>query len=222
MFYHFHPYEVFINPSTQKLIMGTLPPPRFSTKELKKEDVDFPYGSCDNQLWRVIDKIFNLNFLYDNSIQAINQRKDFLVKNHIGICDIVASCNREKIDASDIGMRDVILRDILGYLEKYPNIDTIIFTGGYCKNSPEYFLRKLLKENQIKYENIDKEIPKRNRFYFKKRYINTISLTSPSNAANRSIGANKIYKKNKLKDKNYTTFDFRVNQYKKVFKTDTQ
>jgi G:T/U-mismatch repair DNA glycosylase len=217
MFYHYHPYEVFINNNTTKLIVGTLPPPRFCTKELKKEDVDFSYGSADNLLWKVIDKIFEQNFLYNNSQKAIEQRKNFLIKNKIGICDIVKSCHREKIDASDIGMRDIKLRDILGYLKIYSNIDTIIFTGGYCKNSPEYFFRKVLKEQNIKYENISNEVPKVHIFNFFNKSIKTISLTSPSNAANRSIGANKIYKETKLKNSSYTTFDFRVDQYKKVF-----
>lgn len=115
-------------------------------------------------------------------------------------------------------MKDVELRDILFYLENYNNISTIIFTGGLCKNSPEYFLRKILQKNNISIENISEEIPKTNQFYFKNRLIKTISLTSPSNAANRSIGANKLFKENKKLDKNYTTFDFRVSQYKEVFK----
>jgi len=217
MFYHFHPYKVFINKQTTKIIVGTLPPYRFCTKDLKNQDVDFNYGSCDNLLWRVIDKIYNLNFLYDNTKLAIKQRKEFLIKNNIGICDIVESCKRKKLDASDIGMEDIKLRDILKFLKEYPNIDTIIFTGGYCKNSPEYFLRKVLKQNNILYENISDEIPKTHKFYYEKRQIQTISLTSPSNAANRSIGANKIYKENKKNNPKYSTFDFRVDQYKNVF-----
>ncbi len=124
----------------------------------------------------------------------------------------------KKIDASDIGMQDVVLRDILWFLKKYTNIDTIIFTGGLCKNSPEYFLRKVLKENSITYNLLDESIPKIHTFKYDNREIKTISLTSPSNAANRSIGANPYYKEQKQKNKNYTTFDFRVEQYEKVFK----
>jgi len=198
--------------------MGTLPPPRFYIKEYKKEDVLFCYGSKDNLLWKVLNKIYNLDLLFDNSLEAVEQRKSFLLKNKIGICDIVESCQREKIDASDIGMKHVKLRDIIYYLGKYDKITTIIFTGGYCKNSPEYFLRKVLKEENIVFENISNEIPKIHKFKFNKRTIKTISLSSPSNAANRSIGANEIFKKNKKLDKNYTTFDFRVSQYKDVFK----
>lgn len=218
MFFHFHPYAPFINSNTTKIIVGTLPPPRFCTKEYKKEDVLFCYGSADNLLWRILDRIFALDLRFDNSQEAVIQRKTFLENNHIGICDIVDSCNREKVDASDIGMRDVKLRDMLGYLKKYPKIDTLIFTGGYCKNSPEYFLRKILKEAKIAYNNIDTNLPKKHQFIFENRTITTISLTSPSNAANRSIGANTYYKEQKAINKNYTTVDFRQAQYEKVFR----
>lgn len=219
MFNHFHPFKPFLNKDTKRIIVGTLPPPRFCTKEYKKEDVLFCYGSQDNLLWRVLDKAFELNLVFDNSKEAVIQRKDFLIKNQIGICDIVDFCKREKVDASDIGMSQIVLRDMLGYLKEYENIDTLIFTGGLCKNSPEYFLRKILKENNIKIKKIDDNIPKINQFVFEGRIIKTISLTSPSNAANRSIGANAYYKKRKTEDKNYSTFDFRLEQYKKVFTT---
>lgn len=219
MFFHFHPYEPFIKKDTKAIIVGTLPPPRFCTKEYKQNDVLFCYGSQDGQLWKALDIIFSLNLKFDNTKEAVNQRKEFLTKNKIGICDIVESCQREKIDASDIGMQNVVLRDILGYLKKYKNIETIIFTGGLCKNSPEYFLRKVLKDQKIKYQIINDEIPKINRFTYEQRIIKTISLTSPSNAANRSIGANKTYKIKKEQNPKYTTFDFRVEQYEKVFKS---
>lgn len=217
MFFHFHPYEPFLNEDTKTIIMGTLPPPRFCLNEYKKEDVLFCYGSKDNLLWKVLDKIYNLKLSYDNSNKAIIQRKEFLIKHHIGICDIVESCNREKIDASDIGMLDVNLRDILTYIKKYKNIETIIFTGGYCKNSPEYFLKQILKNNRIDYIQTKNEIPKESVFEFQNRKIKTVSLTSPSNAANRSIGANDKYKENKRVNKEYSTFDFRYDQYKKIF-----
>ena len=65
----------------------------------------------------------------------------------------------------------------------------------------------------------NKEIPKVHSFNYDNRVIQSISLTSPSNAANRFIGSTKIYKENKRNNKNYSTFDFRVEQYQKVFKT---
>ena len=74
MFFHQHPYAPFIKKNTKKLIVGTLPPPRFSTGELLEKDVDFCYGSYYNSLWSFIDKIHNLNLRYDNSKEAIEER----------------------------------------------------------------------------------------------------------------------------------------------------
>ena len=217
MFKHFHPFKPFINKETEKIIIGTLPPPRFCTKEYKKEDVLFCYGSADNQLWRVLNKVFDLNLPFDNSQKAVTLRKEFLKKHKIGVCDIVDSCKREKIDASDLGMKDIVLRDILSYLKNYPNINTLVFTGGYCKNSPEYFFRKVLKQQNLKFTKTDDTIPKKHKFSFNNKEYKTISLSSPSNAANRSIGSNILYKEKKKINPNYNTFDFRFDQYKKVF-----
>jgi G:T/U-mismatch repair DNA glycosylase len=201
------------------IIVGTLPPPRFCTNELKPKDVEFPYGSAENLLWPCLQEAFNENFLFETTGQAIENRKQFLIKHHIGVCDIVASCQREKIDASDLGMKNIKLRDILGYLKQYPSIQSIIFTGGNSKNGPEYFLRQVLKEAHINYTLVNKDIPKIHHFIFETRDIKTISLTSPSNAANRFIGSCAHYKEQKAINSEYTTMDFRTQQYEHVFKT---
>ena len=134
MFYHAHPYEPFFPQGATKLIVGTLPPPRFASGKLKKGDVDFCYGSISGLLWPVLDRIFDLNLLFETTEEAIIQRKEFLATRGIGVCDIVHSCMREKIDASDLGMKQVQLRDLIAYLHKYSTIDTLLFTGGNSKN----------------------------------------------------------------------------------------
>ena len=126
---------------------------------------------------------------------------DFLKKNQFGICDIVESCTKTKLDASDKSMQDIKLRDILGYLKKFPNIDKIFFTGKSSINSPFYFFKKVLKENNIS---------------FLDRNIFTFSLISPSNAANKAISSNKIYKYKKSLKEDFSIFDFRVFEYKKA------
>ena len=238
MFYHEHPYQPFIKDNTDKLIVGTLPPPRFSTGELIKRDVDFCYGSYYNSLWLYIDRIHDLNLKFESTNEAIEQRKNFLIEHKIGVCDIVASCTRNKVDASDLGMENIQLRNLIGYLEKFPSVNTILFTGGNSKNGPEYFFRKHLKEFNLKLELVSNEIPRVHQFKLQgpagpvhasqsntvlrctqneMRIIKTTSLTSPSGSANRAIGSNPVYKKNKLENSKYTTFDFRVAQYKSWF-----
>lgn len=218
MFLHQHPYQPFINHDTTKLIVGTLPPPRFSTGELLEKDVDFCYGSYYNSLWLFIDKIHNLNLRYDNSQDAIHERKEFLIKHKIGVCDIVESAEREKIDASDLGMKNIKLRNVIQYLEEYPTIDTLLFTGGNSKNGPEYFFRKQIKKHHIKLQVVSDQVPRIHTFTLRNnRTIKTVSLTSGSGAANISISRLPLYKQLKASNPEFNTFDFRVMQYREFF-----
>lgn len=221
LFLHEHPYEIFIPEGTKGIIIGTLPPPRFSLGKLKKEDVDFCYGSCDGMLWPVLDRIFDLQLRYDNSAEAVAERKEFLKKNKLGICDIVASCRREKIDASDLGMTQIELRDILLQIRTHHELRTLIFTGGNSKNGPEYLFRRQLKEHGVKLVCESDVVPRKHTFLYADRQITTISLTSPSNAANRAIGSTVLYKRKKVENPEYSTLDFRIDQYKSVFLPDS-
>ncbi|WP_299225037.1 uracil-DNA glycosylase family protein [uncultured Psychroserpens sp.] len=222
MFFHKHPYEPFIKEDTTKLIVGTLPPPRFTTGNLLEKDVDFCYGSYYNSLWLFIDKIHNLNLRYDNSQAAIEERKEFLITHKIGVCDIVESAERDKIDASDLGMKNIKLRNLLNYLEDFPKIDTILFTGGNSKNGPEYFFRRHIKSYGLKLKVVSNEVPRIHQFEWpsdskKRRLIKTVSLTSGSGAANISISRLPLYKQLKAKNPKFNTFDFRVLQYRAFF-----
>ncbi len=219
MFYHLHPYSPFIPENTTKLIVGTLPPPRFTTGEIKEGDVDFCYGSRDGQLWIILDKIFNLNLKFETTAEAIQQREKFLKSRNIGICDMVASAKRDKVDASDIGMLEVELRDMVAILQKHPKIDTLLFTGGNSKNGPEYFFRKNLKEYNIPLKLVSNEVPRIHKVTLPdtNRTVKTVSLTAPSGAANRAVGSLEAYKKMKEQFPEKTTIDFRVEQYRPFF-----
>ena len=217
MFVHKHPYPPFIQNDTTKLIVGTLPPPRFSLGELLEKDVNFCYGSYYNSLWLYIDKIHSLGLRYDNSLEAIEERKQFLIQHKIGVCDIVERAERKKMDASDLGMTNIKLRNLVGYLEKYPNIDTLLFTGGNSKNGPEYFFRQHIRDYNIKLKVVSNKVPRIHSFELENRKIKTISLTSASGSANRAIGSMPLYQHLKTKNPNFTTFDFRVMQYREFF-----
>ena len=219
MFHHVHPYRPFIPENATKLIVGTLPPPRFTTGELKEGDVDFCYGSRDGMLWVILDKMFDLGLKYENTAEAIEQRERFLIKRGIGICDMVESSRRDKIDASDLGMQHVEMRNMIQILRDHPKIEMLLFTGGNSKNGPEYFFRRHIKEigEPINLKVISNEVPRVHQFVLDGRLINTVSLTAPSGSANRSIGGMQLYKDLKLKDPEFNTIDFRILQYKGYF-----
>lgn len=161
--------------------------------------------------------IFNLRLRYDNSEEAVCQRQAFLRQKKIGICDIVEACTRERIDASDLGMRDIQLRDIMRQIALHPTLHTLVFTGGNSKNGPEYLFRRQLHDHGLRLSCIKEESPRLHRFSFDNREITTISLISPSNTANRSIGSSDLYKRRRIEDPGYTTFDYRLEQYRGVF-----
>ena len=217
IFSHIHPYEPFLFQEATKLIVGTLPPPRFTSRDLKTDDVDFCYGSRDGQLWPILNQIFDLNLVYETTENAVEQRKNFLISRKIGICDIVQKAERIKIDASDLGMQNIVLRDVLSYIKAYPNVDTLLFTGGNSKNGPEYFFRKHLKENNLKLEVISSLVPRIHSFNIDNRTIKTVSLIAPSGAANRAVGSLDAYKLLKNKNPKFNTIDFRVLQYAQYF-----
>ena len=118
-------------------------------------------------------------------------------------------------------MSNVKLRGVIDYLKQFPNIETILFTGGNSKNGPEYFFRKHIKEYNIKLELVSNEIPRIHQFKIpitsENRIIKTVSLTSYSGSANRAIGSNPLYKQLKAKNPKFNTFDFRVMQYREFF-----
>ena len=81
-------------------------------------------------LWPVLDEIFHLGLRFDNSREAVKERQDFLIREKLGICDIVASCKRNKIDASDLGMTEIRLRNIIEQLQ----LDQTLKIGDFMKD----------------------------------------------------------------------------------------
>ncbi|MDX1328444.1 MAG: uracil-DNA glycosylase family protein [Arenibacter sp.] len=228
-FLHTHPYPPFLFPEATKLIVGTLPPPRFTTGDLKEGDVNFCYGSRDGQLWPILDRIFGLKLSYEETELAIQERKQFLLDRQIGICDIVKSAERVKVDASDLGLQSIEFRDMFKYLQQYPKINTLLFTGGNSKNGPEYLFRKYVKEFGVQLHQVSSRIPRIHQFALPQPYSNpamdgksgrlirTVSLTAPSGAANRAVGSMEAYKRMKLNNPEINTVDFRVIQYREFF-----
>lgn len=212
-----HPYPPFLPDNCQKLIVGTIPPPRFSTGELFKDDVDFCYGSKFGLLWPIMERLFDCELDYENTSKAIEQRKQLLASNQIGICDMVESCNRDRMEASDLGMRNIVLRNVTEVLSRNPSVQRILFMGGASKNGPEYLFYKLIKDLHLKIDLQRSVSPRIHVLYLEDRSVECVSLISPSSAANRSIGSHPAYKKKKALNTEYTTLDFRVSQFAQFF-----
>ncbi len=179
-----HPFPPFITYTANKLIIGTIPPHRFCKEKAQKNlhytDVDFYYGSKDNEFWGLIGSIFNKSFIMENTHEAVQQRKNFLEENGIGITDIIESCRRENESSSDNKLEEITYSNIRFLLESHASIDTLIYTSRFVK----ICMNKALKT----YHSIDKN--DRNRKYVMingKKYTVWI-LFSPSPQALRGLG----------------------------------
>lgn len=116
-----------------------------------------------------------------------------------------------------MGMQEVQLRDFFSYLDQVPKVQTLLFTGGDNKNGPTYFFKRYLESKGLSLALENDAVTRQHSFTYNKRRLTTYSLTAPSGAANRDVGSMAAYKAQKAKDPSFTTLDFRVQQYQKVF-----
>lgn len=119
------------------LIVGTMLPPRIcdgvldGSKLKDLEDVYFFYESYKNQFYPLISLVENVVFSYKNTKEAIQERIDWLKKNHYGMADIIKSCIQKDdlVQDSAIDEESIEYNPIDELLEKYPNITSLIFTS---------------------------------------------------------------------------------------------
>jgi len=198
----FHPYEPFIPDDATKLIIGSIPPHRFCKDvnnqifgEVQNDDVRFYYGSNVNSFWPIIGNIYNIQFDFQNTELAIQQRISFLQDINIGITDIIASCDRNNNGAQDSDLFNITYKNIRDLLINNPQINTLIYTSDFIKICVNNIFNTYHRSTQ--YGNRRKTVTINNTDY------DVWILYSPSRNALRNMGENGNNR--------------RKNQYKKVF-----
>jgi agmatine deiminase len=196
-----HPYLDFVPQGTEILIIGTTPPPRFYKyqKKLFDTDVDFYYGSNRNHFWRILGQVFNTKFEFENTDEAVEQRKDFLTKHKMGITDMVDCLDHSNPNSAlDSDITNIKFRDVWSILLEQVSINKIFFTSHSQKNSAkqlflDYLNQKGLSDGYTKLDN--KEIILLNNH----REIELSSLISPSGRVAQSEKRLKQYQSSFLK-----------------------
>ena len=179
-----HPFNPYIPEGATKLIIGTIPPPRFcsTTPELKEEDVFFYYGSCDNSFWPLVGKAINKEFTYTNSELSITEIKKTLRSMNMGITDIIKSCIHEDGKATDDNLKDIKDKDIEDLLKENTQIDTLIYTSE--------FVKKLINNHFKTYHTLIPDHPKEQSVKINEKTYKVHILYSPSPLALRNMGEN--------------------------------
>ncbi|MBQ8627375.1 MAG: DNA-deoxyinosine glycosylase [Agathobacter sp.] len=92
-----HTFEPVFNKESKILILGSFP-------SVKSRENNFYYGHPQNRFWKVLAKVFEVNVP-----QTIEEKKAFLLENHIAVWDVIESCTI--IGSSDTSIRDVVVND---------------------------------------------------------------------------------------------------------------
>lgn len=110
-----HPIPPVYNRDSKILILGSFP-------SVKSREQQFFYGHKQNRFWRVMAQVLECEVPQD-----IPQKRAMLIKHHVAVWDVIASC--EIIGSSDASIRDVVPNDLSDILSS-ADIKAIYTNGG--------------------------------------------------------------------------------------------
>lgn len=131
--------------NSEILILGSFP-------SVKSRETKFFYGHKQNRFWKIVAEIFDCTVP-----QTVNEKKRFLIDNHIALWDVIAQC--EITGSSDLSIKNAEANN-LDIILNSANIKKIFVNG---KTAEKYY----------------------NKYLFEKTGINAVCLpsTSPANAS---------------------------------------
>ena len=129
-----HPIPPVWNSESQILLLGTMPSPA-------SRNAGFFYMHAQNRFWRLLFAVFGEELTYTNKgfstaqttmqeranlAAAIKERRDFLIRHHIALWDVLASC--EIKGAADASIRSATPNDFTKIFEQ-SKIRRVFCTG---------------------------------------------------------------------------------------------
>ena len=156
-----HKIPPVYNKNSQILILGSFP-------SVKSREGRFFYHHKQNRFWKVLSTIVN-----DVLPETIDEKKDFLLKNHIAVWDVIASCDIEGSSDSSIknavpnDFSDILIRKIYTnggtayklyhkYCEKVTGIKAMKLPSTSPANA-SYSLDRLISEWKVIADQISKD-----------------------------------------------------------------
>ena len=140
-----HNIQPVFDKNSEILILGSFP-------SVKSRETKFFYGHKQNRFWKIVAEIFDCTVP-----QTVNEKKRFLIDNHIALWDVIAQC--EITGSSDLSIKNAEANN-LDIILNSANIKKIFVNG---KTAEKYY----------------------NKYLFEKTGINAVCLpsTSPANAS---------------------------------------
>lgn len=109
-----HPIEPIYDRNSQILILGSFP-------SVKSREEGFFYGHPQNRFWRVLSAVCKVEIPV-----TTEEKKKFLLENHIAVWDVIASC--DIVGSSDSSIKNVVPNDLKKIIDVAP-IEKIFVNG---------------------------------------------------------------------------------------------
>lgn len=109
-----HPISPVFDKDSKVLILGSFP-------SVRSREVNFFYGHPQNRFWKVIASVFD-----EDVPVTIEEKKAFLLRNHIALWDVIHSC--DITGSSDTSIKNVMANDLRIILD-VADIRTIYVNG---------------------------------------------------------------------------------------------
>ena len=116
-----HPISPVYDSDSEILILGSFP-------SVKSREEGFFYGHKQNRFWKVVAAVFG-----EETPETIEEKRAFLLRNHIAVWDVIHSCEIE--GSSDSSIRNVTVND-LNEILKVADIRDIYVNG---KTAEKYY-----------------------------------------------------------------------------------
>ncbi len=130
-----HPFPPLFDGSSEILILGSFP-------SVKSREQQFFYGHPQNRFWRVTAAVFQ-----QDVPQTIDEKRAFLLRNHIALWDVIASC--EITGSSDSSIRNVVPND-LSPIFTAAQIRQVFVNGGTAAKYYEKYQKNTLGRDAIR------------------------------------------------------------------------
>ena len=118
-----HPFPPVYDAESEILILGSFP-------SVKSREIMFYYGHPQNRFWRVLAAVYNADVPHNT-----DEKTRFLLKHHIALWDVLASC--EITGSADSSIKNAVPNDLSVILSR-ADIRRI-YTNG--KTSEKYYKR---------------------------------------------------------------------------------
>lgn len=129
-----HPIPPVFDEHSNILILGSFP-------SVQSRDTGFFYGHPQNRFWRVLAAVFE-----DEIPQTIGEKQSFLLRHHVALWDVIASC--DIVGSSDSSIRNVRPNDLTSLLEKAP-IRHIYVNGQKAHSLYRRYLEPVTGRNSV-------------------------------------------------------------------------